>query len=314
MKKRKAFFWITTLAVLSLGSALAGCQSPTQNDSPDGPPLVTVSILPQAFFVERIAGESLRVNVMVGPGDEPHTYEPTPEQMRLLSDSQVFFSIGVEYEENWIPRFVDANPTLTIVDSASGIERLPMTDHPHDEEAHGHEADREDLHHDEEGENLDPHVWLSPENGKIIAANVLESLIGLAPENESDFQENYNELIAEIDALDAAIEATLSGLPKRTFMVFHPAWGYFAKQYDLEQIPVQVGGQDPSPSELTELVDLAREEEIRVIFIQPSFNSASVEAIAEEIDAQIAVVDPLARNWLDNLRAAAEAFAAALSK
>jgi len=327
MKKRKSLYEITITAFLSLGLFFTACQSPNQNQITDEGPLVTVSILPQVFFVERIADDSLRVNVMVSPGDEPHTYEPTPEQMRQLSNSQVFFSIGVEYEENWIPRFKDVNPNLTIVDSASGIERIPMGDHHHhhDEEDHDHEADGEDLHqdengedhhhdHEEEGENLDPHVWLSPENGKIIASNVLESLIALIPEKESDLQENYNELIAEIDTLDAAIEASLSGLPQRTFMVFHPAWGYFAEQYDLEQIPVQVGGQEPSPSELTKLIDLAREEEIRVIFIQPGFDSTSVEAIAEEIDAQIAEVDPLARNWLENLNTVSETFAAALGK
>ncbi len=324
MNNKKIFFLLTVIAVLSLGLILSGCQSIPQNQAPDEEPLVTVSILPQAYFVERIAGEAVRVNVMVGPGDEPHTYEPTPEQMRQLSESQLFFSIGVEYEQNWIPRFEDANPNLTVVDSASGIQRIPMLDHPHDEEeAHGHETnggdqdqdeEGEDHHHEEEGENLDPHVWLSPENGKIIAANILDSLLALAPENGTDFQKNYADLIAEIDILDAAIQATLSGLPQRTFMVFHPAWGYFAAQYGLEQIPVQVGGQDPSPSELTALVDLARQEEIPVIFIQPSFNSASAEALAEEIDAEIAMMDPLARNWLENLYTAADAFASALSE
>lgn len=310
------------LAIFAL--ILSGCQSPAINEqAPDEAPLVTVSILPQAYFVERIAGESLRINVMVGPGDEPHTYEPTPEQMRLLSDSQIFFSMGVEYETNWIPRFLEANPNLTIVDSGSGIERIALADHHHhpNEEDHGH-TDEAAGHHDEEdhqhadeeaGENLDPHVWLAPQNGRIIAANILEALVTLAPEHEDAFQENYNDLIADIEALETNIETSLAGISQRAFMVFHPAWGYFADQFGLEQVPVQVGGQDPSPRELTALIETAREENIRVIFIQPSFNAASAEAIAEEINAAVAVADPLATDWLKNLEAAADAFAAALS-
>lgn len=319
--KFKFIFRFTVAILLSQALLLSACQSTQSNEnSSDGAPLVSVSILPQAYFVERIAGENVRINVLVGPGDEPHTYEPTPEQMRLLNDSQVFFSIGVEYEQNWVPRFQDINPDLKIIDSANGIDRIAMGEHHHHEHEvegehhHDEEAEGEDHHEGEGGNNLDPHVWLSPENGKIIAANILESLITLAPEKESVFQDNYTRLIDDIEALETSIETALSGLTQRTFMVFHPAWGYFAHQYDLEQIAVQVGGQDPSPSELAQLIDKAREENIRVIFIQPSFDSASVEALSEEINAEIVMVDPLARDWLANLDAVANAFAAALSE
>ena len=136
--------------------------------------------------------------------------------------------------------------------------------------------------HDHEGE-LDPHVWLSPENGKIITENILNGLIEVAPEHEADFRSNAEALIADIDTLHSQIKDILAEDQARAFMVFHPAWGYFAKQYDLEQIAVQVGGQDPSASELADLVDLARERGITVIFVQPSFNSASADALAQEI-------------------------------
>lgn len=299
---------------------LSACQTGPAPAGPDEAELlVTVSILPQAYFVERIGGDKVAVNVMVGPGEEAHTYEPTPEQMKTLNDSPVFFSIGVEYEETWIPRFEDINPDLKVVDSVKGIERIPMTeDHDHD---HEHEDDHMEEGNEEHGaeeadheERPDPHVWLSPTNGKIIAQNILETLIELAPEHEAAFQENYNSLIEDINALDADIHSTLSGMQNRTFMVFHPAWGYFAREYNLEQIPIQVGGQDPSPSELANLIDTAEEQNIRVIFIQPTFSAADAEAIAAEIDAEVAVVDPLARDWLSNLETAAEAFAAALTQ
>ncbi len=291
----RQFMKASLFLLVSAASLLFSACQPSQQSTVDDDVLqVTVSILPQAYFVERIGGELVAVNVMVGPGEEAHTYEPTPGQMKALADSRIFFSIGVEYEQTWIPRFADINPAMLFVDSAAGIERIPVGD-DHDE-------------------GLDPHVWLSPDNGKIIAENVLLALKAVSPDHEDVLQANYDALIADINSLDQRIEAALSGVEQRTFMVFHPAWGYFADKYNLEQLPVQVEGQDPSVSEMAELVEIAREEDIRVIFIQPSFNASDAQAIAAEIGAEVAVVDPLARDWLTNLEAVAEAFAAALKE
>ncbi len=303
--KHKLNFLILLFTIMLLTAACQPSVSQAEQNA-YSPLLVTVSILPQAYFVERIGGDAVEVNIMVGPGEEAHTYEPNPEQMKALSEANVFFSIGVEYEDNWLSRFEDINPNLLIVDAAEGIQRIPTT------EAHAHGEEEED--HDEASpeENLDPHVWLAPKNGKIIAQNILNALTELAPDRADTFTSNYTSLIDDIDALDANIQTTLSGLEQRKFMVFHPAWGYFADQYNLEQISVQVGGQDPSPRELADLVDLAKEEKISAIFIQPNFSTADAEAIADEIGAAIAVVDPLARDWLANLDSAAQAFANAL--
>jgi zinc transport system substrate-binding protein len=307
MKNKNKYFnankYLLLLIIIPL--ILTACQAAEKTEGEETHLVVTVSILPQAYFVERIAGDAVMVNVMVGPGEEAHTYEPSPEQMKTLSSSQIFFSIGVEYEESWIPRFKDINPELTVIDSAAGIKRIPMTDdHIHKEEPEEHN----------EEERMDPHVWLSPQNGKLIAQNMLTALVELAPEQAETFEENYDALMADIDALDARIQAILSNSEGRAFMVFHPAWGYFAHDYNLEQIAVQVSGQDPSVSELADLVDKALEENIRVVFIQPSFSSTDAQAIAEEINGEVAVVDPLARDWLTNLENVAEAFAAALNQ
>lgn len=294
---------------LFLTSIMYGCQVQSQETtSQELTAQVTVSILPQAYFIERISGDLIAVNVMVGPGEEAHTYEPKPEQMRALAESQVFFTIGLEYEAVWVPRFLDINPNLNFVDMAKDIERLPLSsDHDHHEEG-------EENHDDEDEEGLDPHVWLSPENGRIIAKNTLEALSDLMPDASDKFQENFDALIADIDSVDTRINDTLKDLEQREFMVFHPAWGYFAEYYNLKQLPVQIGGQDPSASELASLIEIAQTEKIKVIFIQPSFNTASAEAIAQEIGAEVAVVDPLAQDWLSNLESAAEAFSAALNK
>jgi zinc transport system substrate-binding protein len=288
---------------LTLSIMLSACQPIDQETAPQQETFtVTVSILPLAYFVERIAGDKVAVNVMVGPGEEAHTYEPKPEQMKSLTDSRIFFAIGVEYETVWLSRFEDINPDLMIVDSAKGIERIPLaTDHAHQ----GKEEDQD---------GLDPHVWLSPDNGQMIAKNILTALDERLPEQGEIFQKNYETLMTDIKELDTGIQSALNGLTGRKFMVFHPAWGYFANQYNLEEISVQVGGQNPSASELASIIDIAQQENIKVIFIQPTFNTAFAEAIAQEINAEVAVVDPLARDWLPNLEKAAEAFASAIDQ
>jgi len=272
---------------------------------------VTVSLLPQAYFVERIGGDLVWVNVMVGPGEEAHTYEPKPEQMKALSESTLFFSIGIEYEQSWLPRFADINPELLLIDSAEGIERIEESEpHSHDEgDDHGEETEDHDNDDDHDQElGLDPHVWLSPSNGKIIAENVYSALISVSPENTAFFTSNYEELIADIDALQSRITAALSGLTQRNFMVYHPAWGYFANEFGLTQIAVQTGGTDPSASELAEIIDLALTENISVIFVQPTFNAANARTIAQEVNGEVVLVDPLARDWLANLEIVANAF------
>jgi len=189
---------------------------------------------------------------------------------------------------------------------AKGIQRIPLSSN------HAHQ-DEEETQGEEPEENLDPHIWLSPENGKIIAENTLLALSDLVPESVDIFQKNYEALIADIENVDRRISDSLKSYDQRKFMVFHPAWGYFAEHYNLEQLPVQIGGQDPSASELASLVKIAQEEKIKVIFIQPTFNTASAEAIAQEIGAEVAIVDPLAQDWLSNLESAAEAFTSALN-
>ena len=303
----KKTIWIVFLAAALL---LTACQPAASTPAAGDTTLqVTVSILPQVYFVQRIGGSAVAVNVMVGPGEEAHTYEPTPDQMKALTHSDVFFSIGVEYEDAWIPRFQEINSDLWVVDSSAGIERIELTDTHEDETTAEDTADTHD-----HSEGLDPHVWLAPANGKLIAANVLTALQELAPDQTPLFQTNYDALIADIDALDAEITTTLEGLPNRTFMVFHPAWGYFADQYGLQQLSVQVGGQDPSVSEVADLVSAARENNIKVIFIQPTFSATDAEAIAQEIGGEVVAVDPLAKDWLANLQTVAKAFAAALNE
>ena len=312
-----ALFALLALVIMPL---LGACQSAATTEVvPVEKINTTVSIVPLAYFAERIGGDWVNVNIMVGPGESPHTYEPTPEKMVAVSESPIFFSIGVEYEQVWLPKFEDANPDMVVVDTSTGIERITMNDRidlsAAIDEADEHDHDEaEDTDHDHEESGLDPHVWLSPENGKIIAENMLNGLIELAPQHEADFRSNYDALIADIDDTDAQIKEILAGSENRPFMVFHPSWGYFAKQYNLQQVALEVEGQEPSASELAQLVDLALEQGVTVIFVAPAFSTASAEALAQEIGGTVATANPLAENWLENLSTVAQAFSDAIGE
>ena len=313
MEKRQ----LTALLTLFAGVTFwTGCtpssENPTDSPSSQAETIdVTVSILPQKYFVERIGGETVDVNVMVEPGASPATYEPKPQQMKALSDAEAYMAMGVPFEKAWMSRIKTANKDMKIVDLTQGIERQPMAAHHHHKESdHDHNHDHD---HTEETANLDPHIWLSPELVKKQAETIYNALVEVNPEQEAYYQENRDQLISDINQLDQTIEKTLADLDNRTFMVFHPAWGYFAQEYNLEMIPVEVGGTKPSASEMSEFIKQAKAEQISVIFVQPQFGVSSVKPIAQSVDAEVLEIDPLAENWLENMQSVATTFKDALS-
>ena len=306
----------TLLVILGI---LTGCSSPpTDSTNPEtqisasettSEPLdITVSILPQEYFVEKIGGDRVEVNIMVEPGASPATYEPKPQQMKALSEAEAYVSIGVPFEKAWMEKIKGANPQMLVIDSAQGIERMEMVAHHHHGEAeHDHE-------HDHGAETLDPHIWLSPQLVKLQAENIYQGLVKIDPENEAEYQANLAQFLTEIDQLDRQIKQNLTGIENRQFIVFHPAWGYFARDYDLEQVSIEVGGQEPSAAELGEIVKEAQEENIKVIFAQPEFSTKSAETIAQEIDGKVLLITPLAPDWSNNLLQVSQTFVEVLQK
>lgn len=305
--------WRIRWVLILVAVGLAACAQPADPQGA-GALIVTVSIAPQRYFVERIAGEGVDVNVMVEPGASPATYEPKPEQLAALSQSAAYFSIGVPFENVWLDRIAEANPEMPIVDTAAGIERVPI-------EAHSHEAGADEDHSDDEGDDHDhaegapdPHIWLSPSLVKVQARTIAEALIDLDPDRQAAYEANLDAFLADIEDLEGTIEEALSGVESRKFLVFHPSWGYFAEDFGLEQVAIEVGGQEPSARELAELIALAEEEEIRVVFAQPEFSAEDATTIAEEIGGEVIMVSPLAEDWLNNMSKVADTFAEALSR
>ncbi|RXJ94655.1 cation ABC transporter substrate-binding protein [Malaciobacter molluscorum] len=267
---------------------------------------VTVSIVPQKYFVEKIAKNKISVNVMVRPGFEPATYEPKASQMRKLASSSVYFSIGVPFEKVWLEKFKNANKNLLIVDTSKSIDKLPMAAHHHHDEHQHHEDEEHESHEHHEHEShehgsLDPHIWLDPLLVKIQAKSIYETLVKIDSQNKEFYKTNYEEFIKEIDSLYMQIKNILKPVKGKTFMVFHPAWGYFAKRFDLKQMPIEIEGKEPKPSQLANLIEEAKEHNIKVVFVAPEFSQKSAKVIAKSIDGIAVAMSPLKANWSQNL-------------
>ncbi len=286
-----------------LGAA-AGAQPEPVGESAE----VFVSILPQRYFVNAIAGDRVGVRVMIEPGQEPHTFEPTPRQMAELAQARLYLSIGVAFEKSLLPRIRSNNPHLRIVDIRQGIELRQMASGEEEHSAREAEAQR----HDHEQQGLDPHVWMSPRLAERLALNTRNALIELDPAGSQRYEQGYRELAGELEALHREIAAALAPYRGREIFVYHPAYGYFAEEYGLEQVAVETGGSEPSARQLARLIEMARRRGVKVIFVQPQFSQSGARAVAEAIGGAVVSLDPLAEDYLDNMRRVAAEVAEAL--
>ncbi len=273
---------------------------------------VFVSIVPQKAFVQQIGKDYVVVQSMVQPGASPATYEPKPRQMAELSKTQVYFAIGVPFEKIWLGKIAAANANMQVIHTDHGmVKRAMATHHPHE---NGHEHDKEAHHkkgdHAEEGS--DPHIWLSPPLVKIQARTILEALQAADPVHRDEYKANFDQFINRIDQLDNDLKEVFVDKKGLRFMVFHPSWGYFADAYGLEQVPIEIEGKAPKPAQLQTLIQQARKSGIKMIFVQPQFSTKSAQLVAREIGGQVVFADPLAENWLSNMRMVADRFKAAL--
>ena len=264
-------------------------------------PELTVNILPQKYFVEKIVKDKFNINVMVKPGVSPHNFEPKPSQMKSLVASKAFFLIGDSSEKAWLEKFKQNAKNTLFVDTTVGIEKMEMIAHDHEEnETHGHHGDHE---HEEAHEHsgLDPHIWLEPTLVKIQAKNIYEAMLKIDSTNSDFYKTNYEEFLKELDSLDQDIKTLLSPHKDKAFMVFHPSWGYFAKRYEIEQISIEIQGKEPKPNELVKLIEEAKKHDIKIIFVSPQFSQKSAQAISKNIGANVVAIDPLSDDWQKNL-------------
>lgn len=247
---------------------------------------VFVSVLPQKMMLERIGGKYVEVRVMVGKGYDPATYQPTPRQIAALADADMYLRTGVPFESNWLPRFQSVNPRMQVVDLRDGIKLKPVLKH----------------NHGERQEVLDPHIWTDPLLLDHQAALVRDLLQRRLPEHADEFAEKYRHLSQQLHDLDQEISEMLAGVDQRSFLVFHPAWGYFARRYGWQQVAAEHDGKEPNARELALLIEQAIQHDIRKVIIQPQNKSKTARTLAEAIGGRLVVADPLAEDYFSGLR------------
>lgn len=290
---RKVFTALVMLMVL-----LAGCHPSGGENDGKQEPMITVSIQPQKYFVEQIAGGHFQVQLMIPPGASPVTYDPSPGQMQELERSKGYIRIGyIVFEKVWMDKIQSVNPDLRIIDQSKGVDLI-----------------RRDTHGRDEIQGVDPHIWTSPREVKTQVKNIRNFLISLDSTHRQTYRENTRHLLARIDSLDAFIAGNLSGLEQTDFLIFHPALSYFARDYDLNQIALEHQGKEPTPARIRQVVDRSDASSIRAVFIQEQFSTDEARAIARELGADVVRVDPLAYDWLENMRKMSGAIARALSE
>ncbi len=278
---------------------------------------VAVSVPPLAHVVERVGGARVEVMTVVPVGADPHTFEPRPRDLASLTTCALFVTAGITMERAWLDRFMAVNGDMTTVHAETVVSGEVHADDGVSHTDTGHDTDIDhdtgiDSGHDHD-HGIDPHFWTSPPLMKLAAAMIRDALAEHDPSHADIYRTGYDSLAAEIDRLDAELRSLFDvDGARRTFLVFHPAWGHFAEAYGLEQIAVAVEGREPKPADLTRLITSARDRGIAVIFVQPQFSRKSAETIARAVGAEVVIADPLSPDWAANMRAVARAFAASL--
>lgn len=252
---------------------------------------VTVSILPYADFVWQVGGDRVDVSVMVPPGASPHSYEPTPSQMVSLSNTEVYVQVGsgIEFEMIWMDDLIAQNPGMTIINGSAGIDLLASSDP------------------DEPG--MDPHVWTSPINAKIIVQDIRDGLIAIDPAHEDYYRSNAENYMEQLDELDTYIHGELDSYSNRHFLTYHPSFGYFSKEYDISQLSIEFEGKEPTPQGLQDCIDLAGQYDLNYIFTEPQFVPEYAETIADAIGGETVTVDALSEHYITSMRTLTDALA-----
>ena len=310
--KKSILFLITLIFLLNF----TGCgkkETPVTEK-----PSVSVSILPLKYFTERICGDNYEINVLLPPGANPHMFEPQPSAIISLAGSSALFIVGeLEFEKAWLERFKSVNKDLAVIITSEGTDLISYTgcshehnkhDHRHDC-SHGHKHDHEhknhdqchdDHHHDHEG--TDPHIWMSPKEVKVIANNIFSYFVAADPENSDFYTNNLNAFLKDIQKLDMQIRTVTKDIEAREFIIYHPALSYFARDYGFKETAIEIDGKEPSPKQIIDLINKAKEHNIKTVFVQKQFDRRAAQTIADEIGGTVTEIDHLSDDWINNLR------------
>jgi len=294
--------YFSIIIIVTLGLCLlllGGCsadQKPAVTGNKAAKTIIAVSIIPEQTFVEAVAGDMVEVVVMVPPGSNPENYSPTPQEMAKLSDASLYFAIGVPAERaNILPSIKDLNSRIKVVDLPAAAAAV----YPDREFAPG---------------ERDPHIWLSPKRVRVIVDTIADELGQLDPVNAEYYLRNAQNYQKQLEKLDTNIKSALADLDQKTFIVYHPALGYFAEDYDLQMLAIEEEGKEATAKHIQEIIDQAKNDDIQVVFYQASVSSKQAAAIAQDIGGYTEKIDPLAADYTGNLQKIADTFARVLQQ
>jgi zinc transport system substrate-binding protein len=284
------------LAVLLFPFLFCTCQNPQS-----GKPSIVVTIEPQRYFAEMIAGDHFDVYTVVPVGQSPETYDPAPREMIRIAQSIAYLQIGqIGFEQTWMQTIRSNNPHLKFFDVSEGVDWIGEEEiKEFNVQGSRFKEEEESEHHHHGG--IDPHIWSATTTAKIIATNTLQAFLELDPEHNTTYQDNYQRLIDEIDATAIQLHSMLDTLTCRTFVIYHPALTYFANEFGLRQLSIEADGKEPSVASIRALIDEARKMQVRVVFVQQEFDRKHAEQIATEINARVVIINPLAKEWQEQM-------------
>jgi len=258
--------------------------------------IFAVSILPQQYFLERIGGDTVSSIVLIGLGQSPHAYEPSPAQLANLSKAKAWLLSGTDFEISLKSKISSRFTNLKIIDGTTGVHFRTVQEYEHElEEIHT----EKDEHYET---NIDRHTWLGYEPSKIMAAHIRDALVAIDPSSKSLYNANYDSLIMDIDTVFTELKTSLAKLRGKTVMVFHPAFGYFLDEFGMKQVAVETGGKEPTPKALSLLIGKAKAEKVPAIFVQAQFPVNAAKTVGREAGAEVVMLDPLAPDWLSNIK------------
>ncbi|MDP1552035.1 MAG: zinc ABC transporter substrate-binding protein [Methanobacteriaceae archaeon] len=266
--------------------------------------LVVASVLPQKEFVDAVGGDKVQTVIMVPPGADPHTYEPKASQLQQMANAVMYVQVGsgIEFELSWMDKIQSFNQNMYIINGSKGINLIKSSEDDHStednsnhDEGHGHSES-------------DPHVWVSPLNAMIMVENIYQGLVKIDPKNKEYYLINKENYIKKLSQLDKNVTSELSDKKGTKILVYHPSWGYFCQEYGLTQIAIEKEGKDPTPKGMAILINQAKKDNIKVIFISPQYNTRSAEVIASEIGGKVVSIDELAPDYLNNMNHVVQSF------
>lgn len=282
---------ITYCLCLFLG--ITAC-SQKKKDNQNSQPVITVTLEPLRYFTEQIAGPNFQVNCMVPEGSSPETYDPTPQQLVELSKSKAYLRIGhIGFEKTWMTRLCSNAPDMQVFDMSEGINLIYGHSHNHDGHTHA--------------DGIEPHIWNSTTNARIIANNVCEALCRLDSTHIDFYRHRLDSLNQVINHTDSVVRNLLAENADKAFLIYHPALSYFARDYALEQLCLEDGGKEPSPAHLQSLIRQCKNKKVHTVFIQKEFDTRNAELVAKEIGATLVSINPLNYNWNEELIQTAKA-------